>query len=113
MMISYLVTYFLEVGARFSLKVTTKPLLRENPKSLILGYFSKVKKEYCDQKKKKKKKKKGLSDNFGMLMSGFDAYFLEVSAHALLKIATKGSFGGEKSENLAFLDYFSEVEEYD
>ena len=110
MMISYLVTYFLEVGARFSLKVTTKPLLRENPKSLILGYFSKVKKEYCDQKKKKKK---GLSDNFGMLMSGFDAYFLEVSAHALLKIATKGSFGGEKSENLAFLDYFSEVEEYD
>ena len=108
MMISYLVTYFLEVGARFSLKVTTKPLLRENPKSLILGYFSKVKKEYCDQKKKK-----GLSDNFGMLMSGFDAYFLEVSAHALLKIATKGSFGGEKSENLAFLDYFSEVEEYD
>ena len=48
-----------------------------------------------------------------MLMSGFDAYFLEVSAHALLKIATKGSFGGEKSENLAFLDYFSEVEEYD
>ena len=111
MMISYLVTYFLEVGARFSLKVTTKPLLRENPKSLILGYFSKVEKEYCDQKKKKKKK--GLSDNFGMLMSGFDAYFLEVSAHALLKIATKGSFGGEKSENLAFLDYFSEVEEYD
>ena len=109
MMISYLVTYFLEVGARFSLKVTTKLLLRENPKSLILGYFSKVKKEYCDQKKKKK----GLSDNFGMLMSGFDAYFLEVSAHALLKIATKGSFGGEKSENLAFLDYFSEVEEYD
>ena len=57
MMISYLVTYFLEVGARFSLKVTTKPLLRENPKSLILGYFSKVKKEYCDQKKKKKKKR--------------------------------------------------------
>ena len=111
MMISYLVTYFLEVGARFSLKVTTKPLLRENPKSLILGYFSKLKKEYCDQKQKKKKK--GLSDNFGMLMSGFDAYFLEVSAHALLKIATKGSFGGEKSENLAFLDYFSEVEEYD
>ena len=98
-MISYLVTYFLEVGARFSLKVTTKPLLREKKK----------KKNW----KKKKKKKKGLSDNFGMLMSGFDAYFLEVSAHALLKIATKGSFGGEKSENLAFLDYFSEVEEYD
>ena len=108
MMISYLATYFLEVGARFSLKVTTKPLLRENLKILILGYFSKVKKEYCDQKKKK-----GFSDNFGMLMSGFDAYFLEVSAHPLLKIATKGSFGSEKSENLAFLGYFSEVEEYD
>ena len=37
-----------------------------------------------------------------MLMSGLDTYFLEVSAHVLLIIATKGSFRGEKSENLAF-----------
>ena len=48
-----------------------------------------------------------------MLMSGLDAYFLEVSAHALLKIANKGSFRGEKSENLAFLGCFSEAEECD
>ena len=48
-----------------------------------------------------------------MLMAGSDAYFLEVSAHALLKIATKGSFRGEKWENFAFLGYFSEAEEYD
>ena len=40
-------------------------------------------------------------------MSGLDTFFLAVSAHALLKIVTKGSFGCKKSENLAFLGYFS------
>ena len=45
-----------------------------------------------------------------MLMSGLDTYFLEVSAHAFLKVATKGSFRGKKYENLAFLGYFSEAE---
>ena len=50
-----------------------------------------------------------------MLMSVLDTYFLEVSAHTLLKAATKSSFRGKKSENLAFLGYFSEAktEEYD
>ena len=50
-----------------------------------------------------------------MLISGIDTYFLEASAHALLKIATKCSFSGIKSENLAFLSYFSQakMEEYD
>ena len=43
-----------------------------------------------------------------MLMPGLDIYFLKVRAHALLKVATKGSFRGKKSENLAFLGYFSE-----
>ena len=43
-----------------------------------------------------------------MLMSGLDTYFLDMSAHALLNMATKGSFRGKKSENLAFLGYFSE-----
>ena len=38
-----------------------------------------------------------------MLMSGLDTYLLDVSAHTLLNIATKGSFRGKKSENLAFL----------
>ena len=41
-------------------------------------------------------------------MSSSDTYFQDMSAHALLNIATKGSFRGEKSENLAFLSYFSE-----
>ena len=44
-----------------------------------------------------------------MLMSGLDTYFLDVSAKALLIIATKGTFRGKKPENLAFLGYFSEV----
>ena len=51
-------------------------------------------------------KKISLSDKFGMLISGLDTYFLEVSAHALLKVATETSFNGKKSENLAFLGYF-------
>ena len=48
-------------------------------------------------------------------MSGLDIYFLEVSAHALLKAATKSSFRGKKSENVVFLGYFSEAktEEHD
>ena len=40
-------------------------------------------------------------------MLGLDTYFLEVSVHALLKVATKRSFRGKKSKNLAFLVYFS------
>ena len=36
-----------------------------------------------------------------MLMFGLDTYFLEVSTHALLKAATRSSFRGKKSENLA------------
>ena len=41
-------------------------------------------------------------------MSGLDIYFQDMNEHALLNIATKGSFRGKKSENLAFLGYFSE-----
>ena len=44
-----------------------------------------------------------------MIMSGLDTYFLEVSVHALLKVATKGSFRGKKYENVAFLGYFSKA----
>ena len=60
-------------------------------------------------------KKLSLSNKFGMLLSGLDTYFLEVSAHALLKATTKSSLRGKKSENLIFLGYFSEAktEEYD
>ena len=39
-------------------------------------------------------------------MSGLDTYFLEVSAHALLKVGTKASFRGKKSEHLGFLAIF-------
>ena len=47
-------------------------------------------------------------------MSGLDTYFLDVSAHALLRVATKSSFIDTKSENFTCLGYFSEVktEEY-
>ena len=44
-----------------------------------------------------------------MLMSSLDTCFLEVSAHTLLKVATKSSFRGKNYRNLAFLGYFSEV----
>ena len=49
-----------------------------------------------------------------LLPLGLVTYFLEVSAHALLKVATKVSYRGKKCENLAFLGYFSEAktEEY-
>ena len=48
-------------------------------------------------------------------MSGVDTYFLEVSAQALLKVGTKTSFRGKKSEHLGFFGYFSEAktEEHD
>ena len=42
-------------------------------------------------------------------MSGLDIFFLEVSAYALLEVATETSFRGKKSENLGFLGYFSQV----
>ena len=39
-------------------------------------------------------------------MPTVDTYFLAVSAQALLRVPTKDSFRGNKSENLAFLGYF-------
>ena len=41
-------------------------------------------------------------------MPSLDTYFLEVSAHALLQVATKSSFRGKKYRNLGFLAYFSD-----
>ena len=57
-----------------------------------------AKTEECDQKKKRKT----LSDKLGIFMSGLDTYCLNVSAHALLKIASKGCFRVKKCKNLAF-----------
>ena len=90
------------MGAPISLKPATKASFggKKTLKSKFLGYFSTAKTEQWDQKKL------SLSDKFGMLISGFDTNFLEVSAHALLKVATETSFSGKKSENLAFLGYF-------
>ena len=48
-------------------------------------------------------KKLSLSDKIGMLISGLNTDFLEVSAQAL---ATETSFSWKKSENSAFLGYF-------
>ena len=41
-----------------------------------------------------------------MVISGLDTCFLEVSAQAILKVATETSFSEKKSENLAFSGYF-------
>ena len=41
-------------------------------------------------------------------MSSLDTCFMEVSAQALLKVATKSSFRGKRYINLAFLGYFYE-----
>ena len=86
------------MDARVSLKLATKASFEG--------------KKNCDtflkQKRRSATKKYKFIDQFGMLMSGLDIYFLKVRAHALLKVATKGSFRGKKSENLAFLGYFSE-----
>ena len=51
-------------------------------------------------------KKLSLSDKFGMLMSGLDTYFIEVSAHALLKAATKSSFRGKKNGKFSIFRLF-------
>ena len=48
-------------------------------------------------------KKLSLSDKIGMLISGLNTDFLEVSAQAL---ASETSFSLKKSENSAFLGYF-------
>ena len=59
--------------------------------------------EECDQKKLR------LAEKFGIPMPGLDTYFLEVSTHGLLKVATKSSFGGKLSKKIAFLSCFSEA----
>lgn len=62
--------------------------------SKFSGCFSKAKLKECNQKQL------SLSHKFAMLIFGLDTYFLDVSAHAFLKVAIKTSFRGKKSENL-------------
>ena len=40
------------------------------------------------------------SGKFGMFMSGWDIYFLEVSAHFSMKVAIESCFRGEKLQKL-------------
>ena len=54
----------------------------------------------CDQKYL------SFSNRFGMLMPSSDTYFMEVSAHVSLKVATKSSFREKIIENLIFLKLF-------
>ena len=94
-------TYFLEVSALVSLKVVINNSLREKRtiKFRFLGHFSIAKTEECDQKDQ------NCSDEFTMLMEVLDTYFvrvdamawsgeyfLETSAHVLLKFAFKDYF---------------------
>ena len=57
--------------------------------------------EECNQKKL------SLSDKFGMFLLGLNTYFLEISAPAFLKTATKGSFRNEKKFSIFRLFFWS------
>ena len=80
-------TCFLQVGARVSLKVTTKQSIRDKKdwKIGFLGYFSKAKMEECDLKSWI------IFDQFGITIPCLATYFVEVGARLSLKVATKGS----------------------
>ena len=98
------ISYHLEVGAPVSLKLATNAFFggKKTLKIYIFRLLFYSKTEQCDSKKL------SLTDKFTMLMC-LHKYFLEVCSHALLKVATKGSFRGKKSECLAILGHFSEA----
>ena len=91
------------MGAHVSMKLATKASFGGQRTLHFWTTFGDEKTEECDQKIL------NLSDKFGRLMSGLNPYFLEVGVHALLKIAIKNSFRGEKSRNLPLSGYFSKV----
>ena len=95
--------YFLEVGARFSLKVDTKVSFRGKRlwKFQLFGYFSKSKTE-CDHEDWT------VSEKFGIITPRLDTFFLELGARFSLNVVTN-AFLGIKSKNVAFLGYFSEA----
>ena len=84
--------YFLEVGARVSLKLATKGFLRCKKlwKLNFSGCFSKAKTEECDQKVW------NVFDQFGVGKPCSTTYFLEVGARVSLKLATRGFLRGKK-----------------
>ena len=103
--------YLRVVSAHFLLKVVTEGSFgskkyRKNiklGKYRVLGYSFKAKTKEC------KRKNSSVSDKFGMLIYGSDTYFLEVSAHVSLNVATKASFRDEKLRKFRFLAYFSKA----
>ena len=98
-------TYLRVVSAHFLLKVATEGSFggKKLGKYRVLGYSFKAKTKEC------KRKNSSVSDKFGMLIHGSDTYFLEVSAHVSLNVATKASFRGEKLRKFRFLAYFSKA----
>ena len=85
-------TYFLEVGVCLSLKLATKASFggKKLWKFRFSGCFSKAKTGEWDQKNW------SFSYKFGMLMPVSETYFLEVSPHVSLEVATKGFFRGKR-----------------
>ena len=81
-------THFLQVGARVSLKVTTKGSLRG--KTTVIS-------EERDQEDWI------VSDTFGIITSCSATYHLVVGGPVSLSLATKASFGGKKTPKLWIL----------
>ena len=86
-------TYFLEVGARVSLKVATKGSLggKNILKIKFLGCFSKAKTQECEQKVW------NIFDQLGITIRCSPTYFLKVGARVSLKVATKVCLAGKKT----------------
>ena len=73
------------------LLVATKNCLRDKLKFSFLGWFFK------EKKGRVRPKDWSFSDKFTMLMPASDTYFLEVSVHVSLKVATNDYFRDKES----------------
>ena len=89
-------TYFLAASLHLFLKVTTDNSFgHKKPwKFRFWGCFSKAKTEKCDQNDWY------VLDQFGITIPCSTTYFLEVGARLSLKVATKGSLRGKKTEKI-------------
>ena len=98
-------TYFLEVGARVSLKLATKGFLRgkNTLKIYLFRLFSKAKTEECDQKVS------NVFDQFDIAKPFSTTHFLEVGARISLKLAIKGFLRGKKLWKFTFSGCFSKA----
>ena len=90
--------YFLEVSAHVALRVATKDYFRDKQTNENLAF-----QVVFLKKKRRSATKKSFLDKFEMLIPGSDTYFLEVSAHVSLKVASDKSFRDKKNyESLGF-----------